>query len=154
MCCTRALSAPSSPFSTPRPPYAASVSTSYQHVLLAVVDKNVYLSADTRAAVAAAGAHALSSAAKLTVLLADAEMLAGDANTRLDTVRFHLGESGYGEDPGFLTETGAKTETAIADAADSVGADLVVLSASAAHVRAVDLNLLAEFLSQPLLLIP
>lgn len=40
------------------------------------------------------------------------------------------------------------------EAADSVGADLVVLSTAVVHEKHVDANLLAEFVPAPVLLLP
>jgi hypothetical protein len=119
-----------------------------------VVDTHAYLSADTRSAVAAAVRHARGR--KLTVLVADAEQVSSEtSNVRLDTLRFHLNDNGYADDQAaFLTETGQNRAAAIADACDTVGAQLVVLSAGAVHGKAVDCNLLCEFLTAPLLLVP
>ncbi len=133
------------------------MSATYEHVLLAVVDSKPYLSRDTRVACAVAAAHACAAEGKLTVLIADTKPLeaGSDANVRMDTVRFHINESGFAaEQVTFLTETGEKPAVAISDAADSVAASLVVMSAAAVHSKAVDCNLLAEFLSAPLLLVP
>lgn len=43
---------------------------------------------------------------------------------------------------------------AVGDAADSVAADLLVMSSDAVHAKAVDANLLAEFVDVPVLLLP
>ncbi len=42
----------------------------------------------------------------------------------------------------------------VGDLADELGADLVLLSSEAVHNKRVDANLLAEFVSCPLLLLP
>lgn len=47
-----------------------------------------------------------------------------------------------------------KGSAAVGDAADSVAASLVVLPAEAIHEKHVDGNLLAEFVSCPVLLLP
>lgn len=131
---------------------AAPTSAHYDSVLLAVVDANAYLSADTRSAVAAACKH-VSRSGKLSVLFADAAPLDSSA-VRLDTLRFHLTENGYVAEPAVLTEHGQNRAAAISDAADSVDAQLVVLSCGAVHAKAVEVHLLCEFLSAPLLLVP
>ena len=126
----------------------------FETVLLAVVDHQPYLTQDTRAAVAQA-CKMVSAAGQLHLLLADAEPLAGDGSiVRLDTLRFHLAENGYKGEPNVLVETGQNRAAAISDAAETVNAQLVVLSCGAVHAKAVDMHLLCEFLDTPLLLVP
>lgn len=48
----------------------------------------------------------------------------------------------------------AQTAVAIGEIADELSADLVVLSSDIVHKHAVDANLLAEFVSCPILLVP
>ena len=132
---------------------AASAGVVFQSVLLAVVDSNPYLTQDTRGAVEQA--CKMVGAGKLHILLADSEPLAGDGNAvRLDTLRFHLAENGFNGEPNILSETGQNRAAALSDAAETVSADLLVLSCGAVHSKAVDMALLCEFLDTPLLLVP
>ena len=129
----------------------------YQRVLLAVVDSNPYLSAGTRAACAAAAAHALAAGpdARLTILVADPTPLPSgvDPAVRADTLRWHITQAGWaGEPPELLQRGGENAATAISDAAED--ADCVVLAAAAVHAKAVDVNLLSEFMPCPLLMVP
>lgn len=133
---------------------AAPSTAHYDRVLLAVVDSNPYLSADTRAAVAVACKH-VSPTGALTVLFADAKPVESSSQSvRLDTLRFHLNENGFSGEPSFLSEAGQNMAAAISDAADSSDSALVVLSCGAVHAKAVEVHLLCEFLSAPLLLVP
>jgi nucleotide-binding universal stress UspA family protein len=82
-----------------------------------------------------------------------------DLSARVKAVQAKLQEAGL--DPSslnFLEETVQHSvgqgSVALGDAADSLGADLVVLSSSAVHDKHVDANLLAEFVPAPLLLLP
>jgi hypothetical protein len=146
---------------------APPASAVYDHVLLAVVDANPYLSSGTRAAVAAAVAHAQAGGApgapaRLTVLVADGAPLPPgvDAGVRVDTLRWHLSAAGWeapegaAPDAWLLQRVGENPAAAISDAADEAGASLVVLAASAVHAKDVNMNLLCEFLPCPLLLVP
>jgi hypothetical protein len=129
-----------------------------------VVDPNPYLSAGTKAACASAVALALAAgpAAKLTVLVADGAPLPPgvDAGVRVDTLRWHLADAGWAAAQGdkgelaLVQRPGENPATAISETADDTGAALVVLAAGAVHAKAVDANLLAEFLPCPLLLVP
>ncbi len=144
----------------PAPSGGAAVpsSASYDHVLLAVVDANPYLSAGTRASAAAAAAHALAAGptGRLTLLVVDAVPLpaGADAGVRADTLRWHVQEAGWTQEAPLLQRAGENAAAAISDAADEAGAALVVLAASAVHSKDVNVNLLAEFLPCPLLLVP
>jgi hypothetical protein len=139
-------------------PSAAPVlaSARYANVLLAVCDDSAYLTAGTRAACAAAAAHALAAGAgaKLTILVADPKPLPPgvDAGVRADTLRWHIAQAGWAQPPELLQRPGENAATAISDAAED--ADCVVLAASAVHAKVVDVNLLAEFMPCPLLLVP
>ena len=138
------------------PSGAVPATACYKHVLLAVVDSNPYLSAGTRAACAAAAAHALAAGpgARMSVLVADPTPLpAGvDPAVRADTLRWHLTQAGWTGEHELLQRGGENAATAISDAAED--ADCVVLAAAAVHAKAVDVNLLAEFMPCPLLMVP
>ena len=132
-------------------------SARYANVLLAVCDDRAYLTPGTRAACAAAAAHALAAGpgATLRILVADPKPLPPgvDAGVRADTLRWHITQAGWaGEPPELLQRAGENAATAISDAAED--ADCVVLAASAVHAKVVDVNLLAEFMPCPLLLVP
>ena len=51
-------------------------------------------------------------------------------------------------------EAGHCAAAAAGDAADGVGADLLLVSSDAVHAKAIDANLLAEFCDCPVLLLP
>ncbi len=123
-----------------------------------MVDANPYLSAGTKAACASAVALALAAGAgaKLTLLVADGAPLPPgvDAGVRCDTLRWHLAEAGWAGEHALVQRLGENPATAISETADDVNAALVVLAAGAVHAKAVDANLLAEFLPCPLLLVP
>lgn len=130
-------------------PSVERASATFDHVLLAVVDPNPYLSSGTKAACAAAAAHALSAGAgaKLTVLVADAAPLppGADPAVRAETVTWHLAEAGWKPGDGsvpLVQRAGENPATAISEAAEDAGAALVVLAAGAVHTKAVDANLL------------
>ena len=131
-------------------------SARYANVLLAVCDDSAYLRPGTRAACAAAVAHALAAGAGATlrVLVADPKPLPPgvDAGVRADTLRWHISQAGWTKEPELLQRAGENAATAISDAAED--ADCVVLAAAAVHAKVVDVNLLAEFMPCPLLLVP
>ena len=72
----------------------------------------------------------------------------------------HLKEAGASPDRVTFLEKALDQESshnasvAVGDAADELSADLLLLSADAVHAKAVDANLLAEFVACPLLLVP
>lgn len=144
---------------SPRPPQPAPP-LKYDHLLVTLVDASpAALSDGSRTALAATGhlarAHA---AARVTVLLVDAELPPADGQAaRERAVGAALQAAGV--DPGRVSfvERALDDENAAAavgDAADGVGADLLVLSSDAVHAKAVDANLLAEFVDCPVLLLP
>jgi phosphoribosylformimino-5-aminoimidazole carboxamide ribonucleotide (ProFAR) isomerase len=49
---------------------------------------------------------------------------------------------------------GGRGAVAVGEAADSIGADLVVVASAAVHDKHVDANLLAEMVDAPVLLLP
>lgn len=135
---------------------------SWEHVMAVIADSNTHLSTASRAALATAAN--LASSRKLTVLFLDdensgdsAEELVEKNSSRVKRVQGQLSELGF-QDVSFLEEaiehSSGKGSVAVGEAADSVGADLVVMSSAAVHDKHVDANLLAEFVPAPVLLLP
>lgn len=136
----------------------------YKHLLVALIDSNPYLDANSQSAVAAAADLARAhSSEKISFVLIDepgrssAESSGADASVRLKTVAWHLRERGCGTPFDLLErpvgEKGAASAL-VGDVADEVGADLLLLSSAGVHAGHVDANLLAEFVSCPVLLLP
>jgi hypothetical protein len=136
----------------------------YKHLLVALIDSNPYLDANSQSAVAAAADLARAHASeKISFVLVDepgrssGESAGADASVRLRTVAWHLRERGC-ETPFDLLErpVGEKgaASALVGDVADEVGADLLLLSSAGVHAGHVDANLLAEFVSCPVLLLP
>jgi hypothetical protein len=136
----------------------------YDHLLVALVDSNPYLSSNSQSAVAAsadlARAH---NSTKITFLLIDEpgkssnDSAGADPSLRIKNVNWHLRERGCETPMDFLERSIAEKGAAsalVGDVADEVGADLLVMSSSGVHDRHVDANLLAEFVSCPVLLLP
>lgn len=136
----------------------------YRHLLVALVDSNPYLGSNSQGAIAAGADLALAHRSdKITVLLIDepgessGASAGADASVRVKTVAWHLRERGCQTEFDFLErpmgEKGAASAL-VGEVADDVGADLVVLSSQGVHERHIDANLLAEFVSVPVLLLP
>jgi hypothetical protein len=130
-------------------------SSGWDHVLVAIIDSNPSLSTSSRQALASAASLATSA---LTVLFLDDEGKPIDTS-RSQNVQKQLEERGaVGRKVVILEESiehsSGKGSVAVGEAADSTGADLVVLSSAAVHDKHVDANLLAEFVPAPLLLLP
>ncbi|KAK9821099.1 hypothetical protein WJX81_003959 [Elliptochloris bilobata] len=133
---------------------AASFAISYDHLLLALLDGNPYLSAGSKQALATTAGLAVQNSSRITVLMVDAEEPAGDPAVRLENIQWHLREGGVTQEHSatFLEKALDKEAThnpsvALGDVADEVEADLLLLSSEAVHCKAVDANLLAEFSS-------
>lgn len=146
--------------------------TVFGHVMVAIIDANPALGTASRTALATGAS--LASSHKLTVLFLD-EQAAGEDGAggagagggadkarertadRAKRVRGQLSELGM-DDVDVLEEeieaNSGQGSVAVGEAADSCGADLVVLSAAAVHDKRVDANLLAEFVPAPVLLVP
>lgn len=126
----------------------------WEHVLVAIIDSNPALSTASRTALATAAV--LAAKGKLTCLFLDDEGKEID-NSRIQMVQRQLEERGIGN-VSFLEEaiehSSGKGSVAVGEAADNVGADLVVLSSAAVHEKHIDANLLAEFVPAPVLLLP
>jgi hypothetical protein len=126
----------------------------WDHVLVAIIDSNPALSTSSRQALASAASLASTA---LTVLFLDDEGKPIDT-TRAERVQKQLQEQSGGQKIVILEESiehsSGKGSVAVGEAADSTGADLVVMSSAAVHDKHVDANLLAEFVPAPLLLLP
>jgi len=136
----------------------------YDHLLVARGNSTPYLSSNSQGAIAAsadlAAAHGSS---KLTFLLIDepgrssGDSAGADPSVRIKTVSWHLSERGCGVPFEMLEraigEPGAASAL-VGDVADEVGADLLVMSSSGVHDKHVNANLLCEFVSCPVLLLP
>jgi len=143
----RAESAASTPSST---------SSSWDHVLVAIVDNNPLLSTASRTAVDTAAS--LANHGHLTVMFLDDNDVQKEASpTRIELMQRQLEDRNLGE-LSFIEEkiepSSGNGSVAVGEAADTLGADLVVLSTAAVHERHVDANLLAEFVPAPVLLLP
>eukprot|EP00887_Chlorella_sp_A99_P007638 scaffold20.g7638.t1 len=133
---------------------------SFDHILIALMDSNPHLSSASRSAIQTAAALATSNASKLTVLFMDAEGQKVDSN-RVRSVQesllahTHLDDSRlkFVEEEVDASSVG-KGSVAVGEVVDSVGADLLVLPSQAIHEKRIDGNLLAEFVSVPVLLLP
>ncbi|KAK9805290.1 hypothetical protein WJX72_011446 [[Myrmecia] bisecta] len=132
----------------------------YDHLLLTIIDPNPYLSDGSKTAVATVAGLAGTYGSKITVLLVDQDTAGADADpqVRLDNIKWHLGEGGctsYEVVTRDLAKIGSHSSSvAVGDVADEIAADLVVMSSEAVHAKAVDANLLAEFVPCPMLLLP
>lgn len=126
----------------------------YEHVMLALVDPNPYLSDGSKQAIAAAVTFGQSSTKRVTVTLLEAEKLAEeDRQKQVETVIWHFQQKGCSQYEVLQKEAG-KVAVTIGDLADEVEANLVILSVESIHAKILDANLLAEFVPCPMLLIP
>ncbi|KAI3438045.1 hypothetical protein D9Q98_000488 [Chlorella vulgaris] len=128
----------------------------YDHILLAILDSNPVLSTASRTALVTAAAIATQNSSKLTVMFVDEEGQTVSGQ-RLQLVQGELLSRGV--EATFVEEqveaaSVGKGSAAVGEVADSVEADLVVLSTAAVHDKHVDANLLAEFVPCPVLLLP
>lgn len=148
----------------------------YDKLLLAVIDANPDLSSSTWQAVATAADLATTHKGSVTVLVVDEQVApagssagAGSADGASDKrlqqqagkIAKALGELGvtYEVVERRVVGEGAKEAEAgssavVGDVADEVGADLLVVHSAAVHDKSLDANLLAEFCSCPVLLLP
>lgn len=125
----------------------------YSHVMVALIDGNPHLGAESRTTLSTAAGMAFRDKGKLTVLFVDKESV---DESRMTMVKKELESLGI-EDVQILEEQvvdTSKASVAVGEAADEFGADVVVMSANAVHEKYVDANLLAEFVPAPLLLLP
>ncbi|KAF7074004.1 hypothetical protein CFC21_078917 [Triticum aestivum] len=128
-----------------------------KHVLLPITDRNPYLSEGTRQAAATTTSLAKKYGANITVVVIDDKPKESfpEHDTQMSSIRWHLSEGGFTEF-GLMERLGeGKKPTAIiAEVADDLELDLVVLSMEAIHSKQVDGNLLAEFIPCPILMLP
>eukprot|EP00199_Chlamydomonas_sp_CCMP681_P003290 CAMPEP_0119108442 /NCGR_PEP_ID=MMETSP1180-20130426/14419_1 /TAXON_ID=3052 ORGANISM="Chlamydomonas cf sp, Strain CCMP681" /NCGR_SAMPLE_ID=MMETSP1180 /ASSEMBLY_ACC=CAM_ASM_000741 /LENGTH=182 /DNA_ID=CAMNT_0007094053 /DNA_START=77 /DNA_END=625 /DNA_ORIENTATION=- len=128
----------------------------FKHVLLAVLDKQTFLTEGSKAAVAMAAEISLKATAKITVLVVEDPDTSNEPQKQLETVGWHLRDRGcstYELLHRVVTEPGP-AGVLISEAADELGVDLVVLSSAAVHAKHINMNLLADVLDVPLLLVP
>ncbi|KAK9904885.1 hypothetical protein WJX75_004862 [Coccomyxa subellipsoidea] len=139
---------------------AAAGGLKYDHLLLAIMDNNPYFSDGSKQAFATAAGLGLAHNSKMTVLLVDEAQPGGDASTRIETALWHLKENGFDtgnaafQEVSLAAEETHNSSVVVGNAVDQVEADLVLLSTEAVHSKAVDANLLAEFVDCPVLLLP
>lgn len=126
---------------------------SYQHVMVAILDQDPYLSAGSKQAINTAADITNQNKSKLTVLVAD-EKGKAPPETRLQTLNWHLKEKGCPDYEVVEKVVESATSVLIGDVADELDADLMVVSADAVHSKQVDANLLAEFVPCPILILP
>lgn len=132
----------------------------YDHLLLAIMDNNPYFSDGSKQAFATAAGLGLQHNSKMTVLLVDEAQPEGDQSTRIETALWHLKENGFDtgnaafQEVSLAAEETHNSSVVVGNAVDQVDADLVLLSTEAVHSKAVDANLLAEFVDCPVLLLP
>ncbi|VAI35258.1 unnamed protein product [Triticum turgidum subsp. durum] len=128
-----------------------------KHVLLPITDRNPYLSEGTRQAAATTTSLAKKYGASITVVVIDDKPKESfpEHDTQMSSIRWHLSEGGFTEF-GLMERLGeGKKPTAIiAEVADDLELDLVVLSMEPIHSKHVDGNLLAEFIPCPILMLP
>mmetsp|Transcript_33052 Transcript_33052/g.77294 ORF Transcript_33052/g.77294 Transcript_33052/m.77294 type:complete len:205 (+) Transcript_33052:93-707(+) len=127
------------------------------HTLLVVLDDNPYLSGSTKSALehVATGAKAGNKVTAM-VLPATAEGNSTNTDVMVSTVRWWFEEHGVPENQ--YEELVPSVETApaalVAEAAEELECQQVVMSAEAAAKKHIDIPLLATFLGCPLVLIP
>jgi len=126
----------------------------YDHVMLAILDANPYLNDGSRGAAATAAALAGTGSGKMTILLVDEEDMGEKAATRMDMLTTSLREAGVHEFEVLDQVAPSSAAAACGDVADARGADLLVVSFDAVHSKALDANLLAEFVNCPIMLLP
>lgn len=143
---------------SPPPLFPLQAPVKYDHLLVALVDASyTSLSDGSRTALATTGFLARQNgAARVSVLFCDAETPPVEGqNARERAVGAALESAGVAS-VSFIERAldDDNAAAAVGDAADSVAADLLVLSSDAVHAKAVDANLLAEFVDCPVLLLP
>ncbi|MFQ6634049.1 hypothetical protein Gotur_012186 [Gossypium turneri] len=131
--------------------------THFKHLLLPITDRNPYLSEGTRQAAATTAALAKNYGADITVVLIDEKQKEElpEHGTQLSSIRWHLSQGGFKEFK--LLERlgeGSKATAIIAEVADDLNLDLVVMSMEAIRSKHVDANLLVEFIPCPVLFLP
>ncbi|PPS10333.1 hypothetical protein GOBAR_AA10319 [Gossypium barbadense] len=129
--------------------------THFKHLLLPITDRNPYLSEGTRQAAATTAALAKNYGADITVVDEKQKEELPEHGTQLSSIRWHLSQGGFKEFK--LLERlgeGSKATAIIAEVADDLNLDLVVMSMEAIRSKHVDANLLVEFIPCPVLFLP
>ncbi|CAK0787603.1 hypothetical protein CVIRNUC_010825 [Coccomyxa viridis] len=132
----------------------------YDHVMIALMDDNPFLSDGSKQVLATTAALANVNNSRLTVLMVDKAASGAEGTSWIEAASWHLKEHGYDPSSAAFQEVSLDSEethnssVVVGDAVDQVEADLVVLSAEAVHTKKVDCNLLAEFCTAPVLLLP
>lgn len=143
---------------------------SYDHLLLTILDSNPDLSSSSWQAVATAADLATLHNGRVTVLVVDEQVAGRDAADAKDQNKLQHQASKIANT---LSQMGIKYEiverqvvgsqakdaegrssVVVGEVADEVEADLLVLHSQTVHNKEVDANLLAEFVSCPVLLLP
>jgi len=121
-----------------------------------VVLTNSAMSTASRSALNSAAGLALSSSGRLTVMFLDDQGIEID-QSRVAKLREELENVGLKKvdviEESIEASSGGGS-VAVGEAADTVAADLVVMSTQAVHEKHVDGNLLAEFVPSAVLLLP
>ncbi|TYG45754.1 hypothetical protein ES288_D11G200000v1 [Gossypium darwinii] len=129
--------------------------THFKHLLLPITGRNPYLSEGTRQAAATTAALAKNYGADITVVDEKQKEELPEHGTQLSSIRWHLSQGGFKEFK--LLERlgeGSKATAIIAEVADDLNLDLVVMSMEAIRSKHVDANLLVEFIPCPVLFLP
>jgi K+-sensing histidine kinase KdpD len=124
--------------------------------LLVLLDPNPYLSPGSQQSVKTAAQLATSLSSKLVIAFIDKDGSTADFQTRASTVEFYM--KGYDKDKHEVIELEMKEgdtgTTAIADMADDMEANLVMVGSDVVHKKLVDTNLLTEFIGCPFMVVP
>lgn len=126
----------------------------WEHVLAVLANSAV--SSASRNALNTAAGLALSSSGRLTVMFLDDQGIEID-QSRVAKLREELESVGLGKVDVIeerIEPSSGQGSVAVGEAADTVAADLVVMSSQTVHEKHVDGNLLAEFVPSALLLLP
>ena len=126
----------------------------WEHVLAVLANSAV--SSASRNALNTAAGLALSSSGRLTVMFLDDQGVEID-QSRVAKLREELESVGLGKVDVIeerIEPSSGQGSVAVGEAADTVAADLVVMSTQTVHEKHVDGNLLAEFVPSALLLLP
>lgn len=143
----------------------------YDRLLLTILDSNPELSSSSWQAVATAADLAQLHNGRMTVLVVDEQVAAvggsGDAGSQgklqaqASKIASALSKLGIQYDIVERQVVGSQAKDAegrssvvVGEVADEVDADLLVLHSQAVHQKCLDANLLAEFVSCPVLLLP
>ncbi|GBF96469.1 hypothetical protein Rsub_09268 [Raphidocelis subcapitata] len=144
---------------------------SYDHLLLTILDSNPELSSSSWQAVATAADLATLHNGRVTVLVVDEQVARAEAGagagdqSRLQQQAAKIAQTlgKYGIKYEILErqvvgsqakDAEGRSSVVVGEVADEVAADLLVLHSAAVHNKTLDANLLAEFVSCPMLLLP